>query len=445
MNALRFIGFAVVIVLVIAGLDYFQQDKKHEGTLSVSAYIGTFKARFAAYNEELDAEQLERERKKRWHAGGKPYMPETGDGWVRRAIVDREFTLNAREGPHLATVSAAARPLASNVAVQKVETLAKKMDQISWVYEKGEYTLWLQVQLKKDARSNSLVGSIAQSVAAMDFGGRDYAPFGVIGGVAYFQFAQNEYSVITVDDRAFWAMITATVSNLDAPAGFNIYKGTLGLGQEIRVQLYSDAPAPEVYAFLSQIDYEAMNGLLDKPVPGVANDAASDPESEAELAINMAALRGEFVKLRAELARMRLDNIDGLALVANSLAAQYGLPGDTFDLTANNIQSADDLVQVGYRKGLSDLLLEETQKADADGKNVLGRLVASFSGEQAEDGTQATGAQAGSGSFLGGLKSMFQKGDSAEATPVRVNKGGSGLSSKCSTKAAFKKCTLTGG
>jgi len=441
MDALRFLGFALVVVLALVGLDYYQQDRKHEGTLSATGYLDTFNQRFALYHEELDAEQAERERKKLWRAGGKPYMPDTGNGWVRRSLADSDFARDAREGPGVNTVSEAARPLARNVAVQEATALVSRLDRTSWVYEKGDYTLWLQVSFRADARSNTLSGNIARSVASLGLNSGDYAPFGVIGGVAYFQFKNNRYSVITVDDRAFWAIVTATVSDYETEPGFDIYKGTLGLGEEIRMQLYSDAPAEEVHAFLSQLDYDNMNALLSKPIPGVGNGATVKPEGEAELAADMAALRSEFVKLRGELARLRLDNINGLALVASSLAGQYGLPEDTFDLTANNIKSADDLVQVGYRTGLADLFEGQIQKADAGGDGFLGGIFASFKG----DGASKSGPE-GSGGFFGGLKSLFQRSESAEApAPVRVNKGGAGVVSKCATKDAFKTCTLGDG
>lgn len=442
MDALRFIGFALVVVLVVLGLDYYQQDKKHEGTLSASGYVDTIKDRFALYTKELDAEEAERERKKLWRLGGKPYMPDSAEGWVRRSIADRDFTLDAREGPGLNGVSEAARALAKNVAIQEAKQLASKLDRHSWVYEKGDYTLWLEVKLRKAANSSTLTGTIAQSVASLGLNRGDYAPFGIIGGVAYFQFKKNKYSAITVNDRAFWAMVTATVSDYETEPGFDIYKGTLGLGEEVRMQLYSNAPAEEVQAFLAQMDYDGMNALLQNPVPGVGNGITVAPENQAELAVSMAALRAEFVKLRGELARLRLENMDGLALVANSLASQYGLPGDTFDLTANNIQSADELVQVGYRTGLTELLEGQTQKADAEGDGMLGRFFASFGGgdETAEPEEESAGG------FFGGLKSLFQGDKTARANePVRVNKGGAGVMSKCATKGWLKTCTLTDG
>ncbi len=442
MGALRFIGFLLIAALVVAGLDYYQQDKKHEGTLSFGAYVETINQRFNLYQAELAAEDVERERKKLWRGGAKPYLPATGKVWVRRAIVDADYTRDAREGVLQDNISEAARPLAKKVAVQKVQQLAAKLDRTSWVYENGEHTIWLQARLREDARSNTLAGNIAQTVEGLSVNPSDYAPFGVIGGVAYFQFVQNKYSGITVNDRSFWSMITAGITDLGTDPGFDIYKATIGLGQEIRLQVYSDAPSTELRAFLAQLDYDGLNALLSSPVPGVGNDVLSDPDGEGELAAQMAALRGEFVKLRSELARLRLDNIDGLSLVANTLAAQYGLPADTFDLTANRIKSPDDLVQVGYRKGLSDLLEGETQKAETDTGGVFGRLFASFQGEPASAETEPKSAKGG---FLSGLLSAFGKSGSNEGTVVRVNKGGSGSSGDCLTKGAFKRCTLGGG
>ncbi|WP_282151825.1 hypothetical protein [Ruegeria atlantica] len=424
----------------MAGLDYYQQDKKTEGKLTASGYVEVIKQRFARFSEQKNAEELERERQKRWRAGGKSYLPETNNEWVRRAIVDRDFTLDAREGVLQDNISEAARPLAKKVAVQKTEQLASKMDRSSWVYENGEHTIWLQMLLKKDAKSNTLAGNIAQSIDAIDFGRSDYVPFGVIGGVAYFQLVQNDYNVLTVRDRAFWSIITASITDLRTPANFEIYKATLGLGQEIQLKAYSDAPAEEVHSFFSNLDYDRFNALLSRPVPGIGNASQVNPETEVELAVKMAEVRSEFMKLRGELAQLRLENVDGMALIANTMAAQYGLAGDTFDLTANKIKSADDLVQVAYRKGLGDLLEGQIAEANSGG-NVFGRLFANFQGGEEIPKSEA----ASSAGFWAGLRSYFQSTSSAEASDVRINKGSAGVVSKCATKDAFKKCSLTGG
>ncbi len=176
MGVVRIIGFALVVVLVLAGLDYYQQDKKSAGTLSASGYVDTIKERLAQYDKELDAEQLERERQQRWRAGSEPYAPKSGEDWVRRAIVDRDYTRDAREGVLQDGISEAARPLAKQVAVQKVRVLAEKLDRTSWVYENGTHTIWLQVSLKEDARSNTLTGNIVRSVDTLGKSGADYSP-----------------------------------------------------------------------------------------------------------------------------------------------------------------------------------------------------------------------------------------------------------------------------
>lgn len=448
MDALRLIGFALIVGLVVAGLDYYQQDKKHEGTLSANGYVETLKTRFALYHEELDAEAAERDRQKRWRAGGKPYMPVPDSELSRRAIMDSDFTLDAREGGGLKSVSEAARPLASKVAVQKAEIQAKKLDKAGWVYEKAGHTYWIEIKLRQEASADSLAGNIARSIDSMDFGASNYAPFGVIGGVAYFQFVEAEYSPIHLDVRKVWSMITAKVTDLTQPVGFQIYTGTLGLGEEIRVEMYTDAPEQDVRIFLSQLDYDGMNALLSRPVPGVGNEAVTDPDGGIERALQMAEVRAEFTRLRSEIAQLRIENINGLALLANTMAAQHGLPSDAFDLTANNIQSPDDLIQIGYRKGLAGLEIENAD-ADGSGGSVFGRLFGKLTGGSEEKEVEP---KSSSGLF-GGLKSFFKGSETAdasgkrvnEASEIRVNKGGAGSSGKCAFKDARKTCSLSGG
>ncbi len=442
MGALRFIGFLLVAAVVIAGLDYYQQDKKTDSRLSFNGYVDTINDRFNLYQAELAAEEVAQARQKRWKEGPKPHLPASGETWVRRAIVDADYARDAREGVLQDGISEAAQPLAKKLAVQEAQQLAIKLDRTSAVYEDGKHTVWLQMRFRQNAKSNTLVGNISMTMEGLGTGTRDYTPFGLIGGVAYFQFARNKYSPITVDDRSFWSMVTAGITDLKEEPSFDIYKATIGLGEEIRLQLYSDAPASKLRGFLEQLDYDQLNSLLSMPVPGVGNGANSDPEREGELAAEMAGLRKEFVKLRRELAQLRLENMDELSLMANTLAGQYGLPNDAFDLTANRIDSSEDLVQVGYRKGLADILEGEIQKAESDGGGVLGRLFAKIGGDSEPEGEVPQGV---GGGFLSGLMSVFSGSGGDTETVVRVNKGGSGSISECQSKGAFKRCTLGGG
>lgn len=447
MDALRFIGFALIAVMVVIGLDYYQQDKKHDGTLSVSGYLDTVNKRFDLYQAEQVAEEAEEDRQKRWRAGGKPYLPDAGQGWTRRAIVDGDYTLDARTGPKQAQASDAARPLAIQVAEQEATIRAKKLDRKSWVYENGDHTIWVHVSLVQPANTRTLAGNIAQSIAAMDFSGSDRTPLGVIGGVAFFRISQTGFYDVSAKTRTDWAMIKPAVAETTEQVSFSTYRGTLGFGQEIRLLIRSDAPHDAVYSFLRDIDYDGLNALLQTPVPTVGNTRTVEAGSEDALAVQMADLRTEFEQLQGELAQMRIQNLDGLSLVANTMATRYGLPNDALDLTANKIATPTDLIDFGYRKGLSELMKPDVQKAEADeGGGFLSGVMARFKGGDAETSEEA------SPGLLSSFGSFFQKTDTAlvddpkpSQPDVRVNKGGKGAVSECSTKGGFKRCSFSGG
>ena len=440
MDVLRFMGFAVIAILVLFGVDYYQQNKKHDGTLAVDEYIATVGERLNLYKTEQVAEEAERDRKKRWRDGGKPYLPDSSEEWVRRAISDHDFTVDARLGEDQAKASDAARPLAIEVAVQEAETRARKLDRIGWVYEKkGGHAIWVQISAVQRANTNTLAGNLAQTIASINFSDTDYVPLGVIGGAAYFQAIQKEFYDVSKTARKDWAMIKKQVAETGVTVSFNTFVATIGFGEEFRLLVRSDAPVNEVYDFLGQLDYDGLNALLSLPVPGVGNDTQIDKATEAELAVEMANLRTEFVKLRGELSSMRIQNLDSLSLVANTLAGQYGLPNDAFDLTANNISSPYDLMQVGYRKGLVDLMATDTQPAAAERKGFFGTLLANAKG----DGPQAQDTEQGeSGSLLGSLTSIFKtSGDSQDqAAAVTVRKGGG--SPACSLIGSSKRCSV---
>ncbi|MCL6286133.1 hypothetical protein M3P21_21740 [Ruegeria sp. 2012CJ41-6] len=441
MSAKALAGFIVVGVIAVAGVDYHTQSKKADSALSVQQYADTFQERFLSARVERKLAQAERAREKRWKAGAKPYLPASSAEWVRRAIAERDFTVDARTGPEQAKLSEAARPLAIKAAVQEATVQAKKLDRNSWVYEKDGHTIWLHASLSKGANTNTLAGNLAQSIAAMDFGGKDPVPLGVIGGVAYFQAVQEEYYDVPKVARSNWALIKPAPAETDVQVSFDTYTGKIGIGEEIRLLVRSDAPRDEVRIFLGQVDYDGLNALLSRPVPMVGNATQVEPANEIRLAEQMAGLRSEFVKLRGELAQMRIDNLDGLALAANTLAGQYGLPNDRFDLTANRIATPNDLIQFGYREGLSDLMGPKTEKASADDGDLFGRLFAKL---KSNASTKAQPEQ-GSDGFIGGSKPLSGHTESAEAPTVRVNKGGAGAGSGCSTKGAFKRCSLSGG
>ncbi len=447
MDALRFVGFALIAIMVVIGLDYYQQDKKHDGRLSFTGYMGTVSERFDQVKAERHAEDVESERQERWRAGAKPYFPAAPEGWTRRAIVDGDFTIEARKGQKQAEASEAARPLAIQVAVQDATVRAKKLDRRSWVYEKDDQTIWLHVTLADAANTNTLAGNIAQSIAAMDSSGKDYEAFGVIGGVAYFKAMQSSYYDVSERARGDWAMIKPAQAETGQTVSFETYSGTLGFGQEIRVLVLSDAPDGEVHAFLQKLDYDGLNALLSQPVPVAGNDTTVDAALQEELAAQMAELRSEFVKLRAELAQMRIQNLDGLSLIANTMAARYGLPNDALDLTANKIATPTDLINVGYRKGLSDLFEAQVKEASADakpnGSGFLAGVMAKFKG------AEPSASKPDTGGLMGSFKSFFQKTDTASAAPVgsekrevRVHKGG--LIKACAQFGSGKRCSVDG-
>ena len=160
MDALRFIGFVLIVVLAVGGLDYYQQDKKSEGTLGVNGYVENIKGRFALYEQERDAEQAESERQKLWKAGAKPYLPEPPSGWTRHELTD---TGTQAVSIVLATFQPA--PLISSISdpaeLAKLsrsgkEGMIRKLNETGTVYTKDQETIWFDISLKpKSSRKHN--------------------------------------------------------------------------------------------------------------------------------------------------------------------------------------------------------------------------------------------------------------------------------------------------
>ncbi|TMV09979.1 hypothetical protein FGK63_02595 [Ruegeria sediminis] len=440
MGILRGLGFLVICALVFLGLDYYQQDRKSEDRLSLRGYADAIADRFDLYQAGKAAEQAERDRQKRWRAGGKAYLPEPADAWARRSVLDGDIAASVAEdtGSGLAPGALVTKMAEQNAAIQ-----AEKLDKRGWVYERDGKTAWLEIDLVSGSNANSLAGAVEQTIAALDFGDIEEIPLGVIGGVA---FVERLHFDTPKAHRQEWALVTSTPAQ-KGEVGFHTYSGIIGFDEEVRITLRTDAEQADVRDLLARLDYDTLNGLLRIPVPTVGNGVAVQPEQEQDLAARMNKLHAEFIRLRAEVAQTRLNNIDGASLIANTFAQSRGLPEGIFDLTGGRVETMEDMIQTGYRQALSDMMDADMRKTESGIGNLLGGFFAKSDATPADSSAAAAGA--GAAGLFGTVKSFFSNSDkvagAGKQDAIRVNKGISADGKGCSVQGILKRCATGGG
>ncbi|MDQ2091965.1 hypothetical protein [Marimonas arenosa] len=419
------IGFVAVLGVVGLGVDYHQQSTKAGlslGQMGPGDYVATISARIDGAKAEKMAKLAESNRKKAWKEGGKPFLPDAPAGWVRRGFDEGDNTaiLPARRmkkmGTHgdanyLAAAkmltgpdgggSKAGAGIANLMGQRSAADIREEVATRSWVYERGDESVFVEIKTHKAPGLNSLVGNVAATIDA-SFGGLEGSDrgFAVIGGVGFTE---------------------ALNSDGQHPNHYRILNGRIGFGQELRIRVHANASTASTREILEAIDYDGLNALLRTPMASVGNGMTPPPGTEQEkLAEAMLSLRQEFETLLAQEAQYRVQNINGGALMINTLAQGYGAGVDgVTDLTGGKAVNMETLIRAGYRQAMRDLM------EGRDGYAALGEVGQSFGVAVAQNQAQLPDAEEDSpmpempkmsaalAAELGVLESVDSPGDGA--------------------------------
>ncbi|WP_170560361.1 hypothetical protein [Ruegeria atlantica] len=414
MGALRFIGFALIVGLVVAGLDYFQQDKKSGGGLSVSGYIETISARFDQSQKEREIKQAARERQKLWDAGAKSYLPSPPDGWVQYALTDAETKAVSRvlsefgPTPLVSSISGPAELLRLNTAGK--DGVLRKLDETGTVYEKAGELVWLDITLKPQAARNTMAGLALSAQDAFLDGMKAEQGYAVIDGVAFIETTGN-----FLDDTK--------------ESNYRAFTGRIGFDQEVVIRLHADASDETIREFLGMVDYAGLNAMLPHPALVVGNGIEVPLLRQPEIAEEMHGLYETMQLAQLKMGQEKLKNLDVTAVLVNTLSSSGFSSEGVMDITNGEVFENQELSQLSYIRTQNLLLASALSEA--------GTEVAS------------TG---GIGGFLKGLMSKVSHTnvDVDESTPqaapsreVKVRKGSSGKST-CATLGSSKRCSVGG-
>ncbi|MBO9447229.1 hypothetical protein [Ruegeria sp. R14_0] len=414
MDALRFIGFVLIVGLVIAGLDYYQQDKKTDETLSLSGYFDTVSARFAQGQEERKLKQAAQERQNQWDAGSKSYLPEPPAGWERYALTETENATVSKvlssfgPTPLVSSISGPVELALLNKAGK--EGLLRKLDDTGAVYAKDDELVWLDITLKPQAARNTLAGLALGAQDAFLNGTQVEKGYAVIDGVAFIETAGN-----LVDG--------------DETPGFRAFTGRIGFDQEVVIRLHADASDATIREVLELVDYASLNQLLPHPALVVGAGIEVPLDRQPDIADEMHSLYETMQAAQLKLGQEKLKNLDTVSVLANTLASSGFHSEGVLDITDGEVFENQELSQLAYIRTQNLLLTSALREKESDALSA-----------------------GGIGGFLKGLMGKaFQTAGSAEApapqakapSAVKVSKGGLGASS-CASLGSSKRCTVGG-
>ena len=383
------IGFVAVLGVAGLGVDYHQQSAMAGvglGKLGVGDYFATYSARIEGAKAEKMAELAESQRQAAWREGPRPYLPEAPAGWTRRgldegindAIIPAQVLMQDTDSHAGANYLARARlapgqsfedakpasGIAKLMGERSAADIIKDVASRSWVYERSDETVFVEVRSANPPNLNSMAGKAETTMNAIVgvLEGKEQG-YGVIGGVPFIELLD---------------------SNGERANHYRILNGTLGFGQEVRIIVHANAGTAATREILSAIDFDGMNAMLVTPMASVGNDMTPPPGvDEAELAEEMVRLKKEFDGLMAAEAQYRVKNMNAGALVIKTMARGYGAGDGLVDITGGQAVNMETLIRAGFRQGMRDLM------EGGDGRTALGEVGTVFGVAVAQHQSQA--------------------------------------------------------
>lgn len=413
MEGFRFLGFIAVTLIVVIGLDYFQQNKKTEARLSLSGYVDSINHRFDQRQDEQQAKEADRARQRRWDAGPQPYFPEPLPGWTQYALTDRDQEVVATA---LSLFFPPAKIAFDDVPPELVRMMEigsegkmRKLERTSALYANGSDLILMTVSFKKKSSRNTVAGlAISGQTAVMDSMKRKEG-YAVVDGVAFIE----ELSQPTSGDDA---------------RDYRTFTGRIGFDEEVIIRLHTTAEDSAIRDVLDAIDYAQLNTLLSLPASVVGKGIEVPLDRQPEIADQMMAVYSKLMNKQNDLAHEKIKNIDTSAILINALAGSGYDTDGVVDITGGEVFENQDLMQMTYNRTQDILLTSALQAADPAPE------------PEAESEPKREASNAG---FFDRLFKKQRKTPAPVSSSVTVSKGGAGGSS-CAVIGNAKRCSISG-
>ncbi|WP_293443502.1 hypothetical protein [Planktotalea sp.] len=207
-------------------------------------------------------------------------MPEAPEGWQRRGFDEGDntsivpnFNRSLRGGDWSETDNylAKARKDTSGVSAsptpkgvrnmmkgQSADEFIEDVATRSWLYERGEETVFIEMRLKLASNQKSMAGlakaEMNSVVSKMNQPAKLFG-YSVISGVGFVELRGQSNMVVSTDLATHYRIIRAKI----------------GLDEEVQLRVHANASQASTCEILHAIDFESMNNLLSMPMPYIRN------------------------------------------------------------------------------------------------------------------------------------------------------------------------------
>ncbi|MEB8389229.1 hypothetical protein OO012_18535 [Rhodobacteraceae bacterium KMM 6894] len=264
MNFFAF-GFAAVAISAVGAVDYLNQAQsagQEPGAFGVGAYVGTFSQRFSDTRNAAALDERQR-------ANAKSHLPQTPEGWEQRVFAPTEGGNDLHADLDGRTVTSdevedflTAQTRKANRASAIREARAKTLE-----YQKGDQIVRLSATFDKPKDPGSVSDfATAMASAGINGVGGNWEGYAVVQGVPFFR--------------------NIHVGRTDLPEGGPVRLRLMAMiGQDVTLEVDSLATEPDLRGLLEQVDYAALNAMLNAPLTAIGPDApAIAPEQQAAVA-----------------------------------------------------------------------------------------------------------------------------------------------------------------
>ncbi len=323
------IGFVGILACVGVGMEYHRQSVQAGVPFSEfgpSQFVAGVKESVRSTIKERSDNIAAVKRASKWQGEMRSHLPDAPEGWTRRGFDEGDNSAVVPEGQkatrgygrdhHLSQFKHETFANMKNLKhVYKQERsgqsdedfLLDMMQASTYVYEKGDETVLIELLKKDEQETESESGITLAKSLARDLGkgkfDKEPEPFAVIAGIPFFEAFDKEGLML---------------------GHYRVLYAKIGLNEEVRFIVHANASSSSTRDILRAVDFEALNGLLRIPMKHVSN-ALALPDAKTEQKYSGIA---NYVRMVAELnlktQLMMRDSAYRVRSKPTALVEQYG-------------------------------------------------------------------------------------------------------------------------
>lgn len=309
---LQVFGFAFIVAVAVAGVDYSMQAKETDQSLGLTGYFNTITGRFDAASEA-------RARKSRQQADVKIHLPEAPEGWARSEWDDSDTTplvpqaANQTGFNKRAFAALELAPMMGGMVATNVQLASKMRRTTIWVYQRGDEMIALRVIYTKAGAAKRFPGLDGKIDKANAEAINSATPYAFVQGIGFGEVRADR--------------------NLTGPVNYRAFSASMG--SNVMIAVRANASDASIHTLMGAINYDGLNGMLDTPLANVGKDAPQlGPEQAMEMAEQALEARrtvlrgGEPVAVEPAEAQETDAEVDPVQDIKVGFDTVSGLPGE---------------------------------------------------------------------------------------------------------------------